>query len=143
MHARPIGSARITVALCLLGALFAAAPRALAQPPAPTGLRGRVTDKRTGKPIEAAPVLVQGGGKSESTFTDGRGQFQILLPPGTYVVRSYYDLFHGARVSGVRLGEGQVLEVNIALTRIDEERDVTVEEIEIPYRADTTTAAAQ
>ena len=38
---------------------------------------------------------------------------------------------------------GTLLEVSLQLARIDEDHDVSVEELEIPYRADTTTAAAQ
>ena len=108
-----------------------------------TGLRGRVSDKRTGKPLNGAPVLIQSGGKTENTLTDANGIYRIAVPPGTYVVRSYFDMYHGVKVTGVTVTQGEMVEVSIGLPRIDENRDVSVQELEIPYRADTTTAAAQ
>jgi hypothetical protein len=108
-----------------------------------TGIRGRVTERRSGKPLSGAPVLVQGGGKLRNTLTDETGFYKFFLPPGQYTVRSYFSFFHGAKIAGIDLVRGNALDVNIQLLRIDEERDVTVEELEIPYRADTTTAAAQ
>jgi hypothetical protein len=108
-----------------------------------TGLRGRVVDKRSGKPLGGAPVLIQAGGKTENVVTDASGVYRIAVPPGTYTVRSYFDMYHGVRVSGVTVPAGEVVEVSIALPRIDEAREVSVQELEIPYRADTTTAAAQ
>ena len=52
-------------------------------------------------------------------------------------------MYHGVRVSGVTVTQGEMVEVSLGLPRIDEDRDVSVQELEIPYRADTTTAAAQ
>jgi hypothetical protein len=52
-------------------------------------------------------------------------------------------MYHGVRVSGVTVTQGEMVEVSVGLPRIDENRDVSVQELEIPYRADTTTAAAQ
>jgi hypothetical protein len=108
-----------------------------------TGIRGRVLDRRTNRPLANAPVVVQGGGQTRNTLTDERGVYHLFLPPGSYVVRSYFDMYHGARYSGVAVTRGELLEVSFTLARIDEERDVDVAEVEIPYRADTTTAAAQ
>ena len=108
-----------------------------------TGLRGRVVDKRSGKPLAGAPVLIQAGGQTQNVVTDAGGIYRIAVPPGTYTVRSYFDMYHGVRVSGVTVPAGEMVEVSIALPRIDEARDVSVQELEIPYRADTTTAAAQ
>jgi outer membrane receptor protein involved in Fe transport len=102
-----------------------------------------VLDRRSARPLENAPVLVQGGGKLRNTVTDAQGRYRFFLPPGTYTVRSYFPLFHGAKVTGAPVERGAFLELDLSLPRIDEERDVSVEELEIPYRADTTTAAAQ
>ncbi len=111
---------------------------------AQTGVQGRVVDKRSGKPLEGAPVLVQGAGNNlRTTFTDARGAYRALLPPGAYTLRSYFDFYHGVRVSNVNVVKGRLLELNLLLPSIDEQRDVSIEEMEIPYRADTTTAAAQ
>ena len=108
-----------------------------------TGVRGRVLDRRSGRPLQNAPVIVQGGGKLRNTVTDANGIYRFYLPPGPYTVRSYYDLYHGAKIAGAVVVRGTLLEVSLQLARIDEDRDVSVEELEIPYRADTTTAAAQ
>ena len=134
-------TAASSVAFALAILLGLATNDALAQ--GPSGLRGRISDKRSGKPIAGAPVVVQGGGQTENAVTDAAGVYRMALPPGSYVVRSYFDMYHGVRVSGVEVPAGEIIEVSIALPRIDEQRDVQVEELEIPYRADTTTAAAQ
>jgi hypothetical protein len=130
----------IAVLLALLGSV---AVSSVAYGQAGTGLRGRISDKRTGKPLGGAPVLIQSGGRTENTVTDANGIYRIAVPPGTYTVRSYFDMYHGVRVSGVTVTQGEMVEVSLGLPRIDESRDVSVQELEIPYRADTTTAAAQ
>ncbi|HEY0714458.1 MAG TPA: carboxypeptidase regulatory-like domain-containing protein [Polyangia bacterium] len=147
------GPKRVSSALCTaVAALLTCAGVAFAQETASglepgadrsTGIRGRVIERRSGRPLSGAPVLVQGGGKLRNTLTDEGGNYRFFLPPGQYTVRSYFSFFHGAKISGVDLARGSVLDVNLQLLRIDEEKDVTVEELEIPYRADTTTAAAQ
>jgi TonB dependent receptor/Carboxypeptidase regulatory-like domain/TonB-dependent Receptor Plug Domain len=108
-----------------------------------TGIRGRIVDRRSGKPLESAPVLVQGGGRMRNTVTDAQGGYRFFLPPGNYTIRSYFPLYHGAKITGAVVARGAFIDVNLGLPRIDEERDVSIEELEIPYRADTTTAAAQ
>jgi hypothetical protein len=128
-----------TIALGLL----ILSPPTFAQGQAKSGIRGRITDKRSGKPIVTAPVLFQSGGQLQNTVTNDAGLYQAALPPGTYTVRSYFDLYHGAKVTNVVVREGEVVDLSLTLTRIDEDRDVAVQEMEIPYRADTTTAAAQ
>jgi hypothetical protein len=109
-----------------------------------TGIRGRIGDRKTREPIAGAPVLVRGqDGKTRSAITDPRGAFQVFLPPGTYTVRSYFSLYHGARMEKVRVARGAFASVNLVLDPLDVAEEVVVQEIEIPYRADTTTAAAQ
>jgi hypothetical protein len=108
-----------------------------------TGLHGRILDRRTNRGLAEAPVLVTGGGRTRTLFTDSAGVFRANLPPGQYTIRSYFDLYHGARIDGVPVERGKLQVVNLVLRKIDEDRDVAVVELEIPYRADTTTAAAQ
>jgi outer membrane receptor protein involved in Fe transport len=108
-----------------------------------TGIRGRIAGGPSGEPLEAAPVMIEGGGKTRTALTDARGAYEAYAPPGRYTVRSYYDLFYGARLDGVRVRRGAFTEANLVLDAIDEEQEVVVEEVEIAYRADTTTAAAQ
>src|SRR5687767_6475156 len=66
-----------------------------------TGIAGRVLDRRNNRGLAEAPVVVQGGGRTRTVFTDAQGGFRALLPPGQYTVRSYFDLYHGARIDGV------------------------------------------
>ncbi|MDZ4695715.1 MAG: TonB-dependent receptor [Deltaproteobacteria bacterium] len=109
-----------------------------------TGLKGRVVDSRTGQPIGFAPVIGRGSdGKARTSMADEQGNYTLYVPPGTYVVRSYFDLYHGARFDRVRVVRGAFAPINLVLDPLDMNDDVVVQEIEIPYRADTTTAAAQ
>ena len=109
-----------------------------------TGVRGRIVDAKTGLGIEMASVLLSdAGGHTRAVITEANGNYQAFVPPGTYKVRSYYDYYHGAHLLHVRVSRGHFSEVNLRLDPIDESEDVAVEEIEVPYRADTTTAAAQ
>lgn len=109
-----------------------------------TGIRGRVSDTKTGALLKAVPVLARGeDGKTRTTLTDEGGAFVFYLPPGTYMLRAYYTLYHGVRMRGVRVTRGAVTSARLVLDPIDITQDVAVTEIEIPYRADTTTVAAQ
>ena len=108
-----------------------------------TGIRGRIVDAKTGLGLEIASVLISDSNKTRTAASGQHGSYEINVPPGVYTVRSYYDLYHGARLLNVRVTRGRMSEVNLVLDPIDENADVAVEEIEVPYRADTTTAAAQ
>lgn len=108
-----------------------------------TGIAGRIVGGDDKGPLEAAPVLATDGAKTRTALTDERGRYRFYLPPGRYAIRSYYDLFHGARIDQVRVRRGSFTTVDLVLDPIDEEAEVVVEEMEIPYRADTTTASAQ
>jgi len=108
-----------------------------------TGIRGRIVDRKSGLGLELATVMAQGGARPYTATTGTHGAYQLKLPPGVYRVRAHYDLYYGATLANVRVTRGRFGEVNLLLDAIDEEEDVAVEEIEIPYRADTTTAAAQ
>ncbi|MBZ0121902.1 MAG: TonB-dependent receptor, partial [Sandaracinaceae bacterium] len=70
------------------------------------------------------------------------GGYLLLLPPGTYTVRSYYDLYHGVRRDRVRVRRGVFTDLTLTLDPIVAEA-LDAEEVEIVYRADTSTAAAQ
>jgi outer membrane receptor protein involved in Fe transport len=108
-----------------------------------TGLRGRIVDRKAGTGLEMATVIATDGKTTRTAVTGTHGAYELKVPPGVYKVRAYYDLFHGAQLANVRVSRGRFGEVNLLLDAVDEEEDVVVEEIEIPYRADTTTAAAQ
>ncbi len=109
-----------------------------------TGIRGRILDHRTGLPLTKAPVLARGQDeKTRAVLTDEKGAFQLFVPPGTYTLRSYFSLYHGVRMERVRVARGSFTSARLVLDPIDVSQDVAVVEIEIPYRADTTTIAAQ
>ena len=65
------------------------------------------------------------------------------MPPGSYTLRSYFNLYHGVRMERVPVKRGSFASVRLVLQPIDITLDIAVVEIEIPYRADTTTIAAQ
>ncbi|MBN2575850.1 MAG: TonB-dependent receptor [Deltaproteobacteria bacterium] len=109
-----------------------------------TGIRGRIGDRTSGLPLDSAPVSALGAaGQKYSTRTDASGAYELFVPPGKYTVRSHYDMYHGVRMDGVPVARGHFAKANLVLDPIDIEEEVVVQEIEIPYRADTTTAAAQ
>ncbi|MEY4579453.1 MAG: hypothetical protein RL701_4156, partial [Pseudomonadota bacterium] len=108
-----------------------------------TGLRGRIVDRKAGVGVELATVIASDGKVTRTAVTGTHGAYELRVPPGVYRVRAYYDLFHGAQLANVRVSRGRFGEVNLLLDAVNEEEEVVIEEIEIPYRADTTTAAAQ
>ncbi|MGB9340445.1 MAG: carboxypeptidase regulatory-like domain-containing protein, partial [Polyangiales bacterium] len=109
-----------------------------------TGVQGQVVSGKPKKVLPDAPVLAKGkaDGKLRSTITDERGRYRLYLPPGTYTLRSYYDLYHGARWDDIAVTRGKFSRVNFVLDPISE-KDAGVEEQEIAYIADTTSEAAQ
>jgi hypothetical protein len=107
-----------------------------------TGIRGRIVDRNQGLGLELATVFASDSKGTRSTSTAEHGRYELNLPPGVYKVRAYYDMYHVALLPNVRVSLGRFSEVNLLLDSLDD-HDVAVEEIEIPYRADTTTAAAQ
>ena len=107
-----------------------------------TGIRGRIVDRKQGTGLELATVFATDSKGTRSTSTAEHGRYQLSLPSGVYKVRAYYDMYHVALLPNVRVTPGRFTDVNLLLDALEEE-DVTVEQIEIPYRADTTTAAAQ
>ncbi|MCB9656582.1 MAG: TonB-dependent receptor [Sandaracinaceae bacterium] len=101
-----------------------------------TGLGGEIVDSVTGLPLADAPVIVQrGDGTPETTLTDSEGRFHLYVRPGRYTVRSYYDLYHGARIV-IRVTQGRISPVRLLLDPIDEESDVAVDAVEVTYVAD-------
>jgi outer membrane receptor protein involved in Fe transport len=109
-----------------------------------TGIRGRIVDRKTGVPMVKVPVLARGSDeKTRAALTDDQGAFQFFVPPGSYTVRSYFNLYHGVRMEKVPVKRGNFASIRLVLEPIDIMQDIAVVEIEIPYRADTTTIAAQ
>ncbi len=109
-----------------------------------TGVQGQVVSRRPKKVLPDAPVLAKGDrdGKTRSTITDERGRYRLYLPPGKYTLRSYYDLYHGARWDDIKVARGKFRRVNFILDPISE-KDAGVEEQEVVYLADTSSEEAQ
>lgn len=109
-----------------------------------TGIRGRIGDRKSGVPLEDAPVHARAeDGEQYFGQTDASGAYQLLVPPGKYTVRSHFDMYHGARMEKIPVARGHFARADLVLDPIDIDEEVVVQEIEIPYRADTTTVAAQ
>ena len=87
-----------------------------------TGVQGQVVSARPKKVLPDAPVLAKGGpdGKLRSTISDVRGRYRLYLPPGKYTLRSYYDLYHGARWDDVEVTRGKFKRINFVLDPISE-----------------------
>ncbi|RZV50038.1 MAG: carboxypeptidase regulatory-like domain-containing protein, partial [Deltaproteobacteria bacterium] len=109
-----------------------------------TGVQGQVVSRKPKKVLPDAPVLAKGkgDGKLRSTITDERGRYRLYLPPGKYTLRSYYDLYHGARWDDIAVTRGKFSRINFILDPISE-KDAGVEEQEVVYLADTSSEAAQ
>jgi hypothetical protein len=109
-----------------------------------TGVQGQVVSRSPKKVLPDAPVLAKGNedGKLRSTITDERGRYRLYLPPGKYTLRSYYDLYHGARWDDVEVKRGKFSRINFILDPISE-KDAGVEEQEVVYLGDTSSEAAQ
>jgi hypothetical protein len=101
-----------------------------------TGIGGQIMDSATQLPLADAPVIVQrADGPPETTLSDAEGRFHLYVRPGRYTVRSYYDLYHGARIV-VRVAQGRITPLRLMLDPINEESDVAVDAVEVTYRAD-------
>ena len=87
-----------------------------------TGVQGQVVSRKPKKVLPDAPVLAKGkaDGKLRSTITDERGRYRLYLPPGKYTLRSYYDLYHGARWDDIAVTRGKFSRVNFILDPISE-----------------------
>jgi hypothetical protein len=109
-----------------------------------TGVQGQVVSRKPKKVLPDAPVLAKGDedGKLRSTITDERGRYRLYLPPGKYTLRSYYDLYHGARWNDIQVTRGKFKRVNFILDSITD-KDAGVEEQEVVYLADTSSENAQ
>ncbi|WP_236607468.1 TonB-dependent receptor domain-containing protein [Sandaracinus amylolyticus] len=102
-----------------------------------TGVEGVVRDAQTRETMIEAPVIVVGRGTRVLTDYDGR--FAIDLPPGTYSLRSYYDLYQPTRVDDIVVTRGSCTAVDVELSS----ETSTGEEIVIEVRAERGTAASQ
>ncbi|MBX3271700.1 MAG: TonB-dependent receptor [Sandaracinaceae bacterium] len=109
---------------------------------ATSGVRGRIVDSATGQGLPDAVVIARAeGGGITNTITNDTGGYVLALDPGLYSILSYTDLYHGARMPRVVVRSHRWRDLTLTLDAIDP--NAVVEEIEIVYRADTSSAAAQ
>lgn len=80
------------------------------------GVQGRVTDAKSGEGLIEATIKVVAGGK-KSALTDVDGNFKLKLPPGTYDLRVFYELYEGRRISNVEVKPGELVTLDVALSR--------------------------
>lgn len=103
------------------------------------GIVGRVLDADTGEGMIEAQVSVVGSNKK--TLTDLDGNFSLALPPGTYTLRSFYELYEPRRVDNLQVVRGSAVSVEI---RLSPQSGVAVqEEVVVTARADRATDATQ
>ena len=109
----------------------AAADAAGAAPRELTGITGTITDGATGEPLIEATVKVVGGGAGQ-VLTDVDGRYALALPPGTYDLRVFYDVYQGRRITGVRVEAGKPTRLDVKLAADAD----AVQEVVVEARAD-------
>ncbi|WP_224245644.1 TonB-dependent receptor domain-containing protein [Hyalangium gracile] len=114
----------------LISVLVAVSSTALAQEG--SGLRGRLTDAKTGEPLLVCPVSVIAGGNI-TVDTDLEGNYELALPPGKYDVRFWCDQYEGVDVKNVQVAQGFMTR-DIALKPVE---GAFVEEVVVIGTVDT------
>jgi TonB-dependent receptor len=103
-----------------------------------TGVVGRVMAEDIDAPvIEGQVVVVE---TDQRVLTNVEGYYAIDLPPGTYTLRIFYQLYQTARLAGVVVRAGEATEADATLVP---DSAATEEEFVVEARADTNTAATQ
>ncbi len=92
----------------------AQAPTTAAPAPTPRGyVVGRIVDKESGRPLEAANILLMGTPLRAQSDLDGR--YRIPAPAGTYSVRAFRLGSAPAQIDSVRVVAGQSVTADFAL----------------------------
>lgn len=78
-----------------------------------SGLFGRVTDAKNGEALIEATVKVVKGGKGQA-MTDVEGEYTLALPPGTYELRVFYEVYKPQRLEVV-VPQGAPRRLDVAL----------------------------
>ncbi len=104
------------------------------------GIVGRVVDAQTGEGMIEAQVSVVDSNKR--TITDIDGNFVLELPPGTYALRSFYELYEPQRIDNIQVSRGSAASVEIQLKP---QGDAIVQEevVVVTARADRATDETQ
>ncbi|MBL8954941.1 MAG: TonB-dependent receptor, partial [Myxococcaceae bacterium] len=80
-----------------------------------TGITGRVVDATNGEGLIEATVKVVDGPK-KSVLTDLDGNFKLKLPPGTYSIRIFNELYEARRIDRVSVEKGKATRVDVELS---------------------------
>jgi hypothetical protein len=108
--------------------------------PAPKGkgvVWGVVLDAVTNEPLLDAQVTVVG--TKHKVIADVDGRYRLELPPGSYEIRVWYELYKARRVQNVRVAAGQLQKIDVSL-----DLDKTAEEVmEVEAAPERASAAAQ
>ena len=80
-------------------------------------IAGVVTDYVSGDPIAGAVINVSNGTHSWVTYTNSTGGYSVEVPPGTYDISASAPGYVNESVTGVNVGEGEVVLVNFALVK--------------------------
>lgn len=118
-------------------------------PPAPpmkkfVGVTGRVTDARTGEGLIEATikVLTQNGQPfKKSALTDVDGVFKLRVPAGTYDLRVFYELYEGRKLTGVVVKPGELVTLDVQLSRDAKAVQEVVVEAKVDKRNETALVA--
>jgi len=105
------------------------------------GIRGRVTDSATGEGIIEGQVQVID--RNKKTLTDLDGNFAISLPPGSYSLRVFYELYEPQRVDNIEVKRGQATTIDVKLAMPSNVAQAVQEEVVIVARADKANEATQ
>lgn len=93
------------------------APKQQAKVAGPAGkISGRVLDATSGSPLIG--VNVSAVGTEYKTKTDLEGNYELVVPPGSYQVRIAYDAYEGMTISGVVVAKDDAATINRELKPI-------------------------
>ncbi|UQA63775.1 TonB-dependent receptor [Polyangium aurulentum] len=108
-------------------------------PPAGKGvIWGVVSDAKTKETVIDAQVSIPG--TSFKAIADYDGRYRLVLPPGTYELRVFYQEYKAQRVQNVRVEAGKVEKVDVALPKEEAAQEMVVE---VEADPDRTSAVAQ
>ena len=80
-----------------------------------TGIWGRLVDGKNGDALIEGSVKVVSGGSSKRALSDVDGYYTLALPPGTYDLRVFYELYQGRRISNVKVEAGKAVQLDVGL----------------------------
>ncbi|MGJ1204439.1 TonB-dependent receptor domain-containing protein [Sphingobacterium lactis] len=84
----------------------------LAPPQAPGRIVGTVVDNK-GEPLVGATVMVRGAG--QSMMTDSKGNFNLPIKAGNYIIEISFISHQSQRITDVKVSEGKTTSLNIAM----------------------------